>query len=120
MAALPKPAVDQTRLNLAWDFNIALRDGLDEVISNGISRPARDTATNVLYQTGVGEKTVEDAFDKAVRAAAAGEPAEEIGKRFAEYVRVASAHYVEITACCVEDPDWGRWVTFEPGKEVAA
>ena len=117
MAALPKSTI---RGDLAWDFNLALRDGLEEVIRDGFKEVGRDTAANVLYQTGVDYAHVEQAFDKAVRAAAAGAPVAVIGQHFAEYIRIASEHYLDITVDCVQDREWGRSVSFEPRKEVAA
>lgn len=124
MAALPKfkeptPA-ERLHMEFSWQMNRALSLGLDEVIHNAFGSLQRDTAANVLYQTGVGQKEVEDAFDKAVRSAATGEPAETIGKHFAEYVRVATAYYVDITTECARDPSWHRWVSYEPRKEVSA
>lgn len=123
MAALPKfkeptPA-EQLRESLAWNLRLALRDGLDEVIRGGCIPDSRDTAANVLYQSSVGYAP-EALFEKAVQAAAAGEPSSVIGERFAEFVRAASEHYVETTAEWASDPSTVRWVKFEQREEVAA
>lgn len=118
MAALPKRVPD-LRESLAWNFHLALRDGMDEVITGGCIPDTRDTAANVLYQTSVGYRP-EALFEQAVKAVAAGEPYGVVGQKFAEFVRAASEHYVETTAEWASDPSTVRWVKFEKREEVPA
>lgn len=65
MAALPKRVPDM-RESLAWTLHLALRDGMDEVITGGCIPDTRDTAANVLYQTSVGYRP-EALFEEAVK-----------------------------------------------------
>lgn len=120
MAAVPelKPLSkgEYIRMALATNLRVALRDRQDEVTRGG-SRDVRDTAANALYQTSVGYGEIEPQFERAVAAVAAGEPFGVIGQRFTEWVTAASAHYVELTAERVEDPDWGRRVDFEAREQ---
>jgi len=119
MSALPlrKPnKAEQLRMNVAWAFRLALRGGMDEVIHGGIE-PRRQSAVDALYECSPGYRDVEPLFAAAVQAAAAGQPAETVGQLFKAWVDAASANYVQITAECIEDPDWGKWVDYqEPVK----
>lgn len=112
-----RPVSHGLRESLAWNLHLAMRDGLDEQIrtSTGTNR---DTAANAVYQASVGYSQLESLFTQAVQAYARGDTFGKLGELFADFLRQASAHYVETMAESIEDTERPFFVvTFERAEK---
>jgi len=101
----------ELRVDLEWDLRLALRDGKDVIFQRAYG-PESESAADAVYQDSIGTPALVTAYQEAVQAFARGDTYGRIGELFTEFMRQASAHYVETLASGVEDPEMRLRVTF--------
>lgn len=103
---------EELRADLEWDMRLALRDG-KSVVFQYASGPIVEDLANAIYQDSIGNIDLVAAYKDAVQAYAAGETHGRIGQLFANFLRLASTHYVETLASGIEDPELRLRVSFQ-------